>query len=176
MPALLDESTAWWPNCAIAWSGAVSLSGISRRSRSVCRRDRIWLESADRRAERCPQFRQDAKSTPAMILKLVQNRGDLTPPSAGGEAESRRAAASGRPAAPASARPRFGWSVHLGRTRPGRSPIAYQPLVQAVPGGRRVPPLECRPGSRKRRSWPRIRWIQRGRAVFSSVSGTCSAS
>ena len=41
--------------------------------------DRIGLESLDREGQRVVlKFRQDAKLDPAMLLKLVQSRGDLT--------------------------------------------------------------------------------------------------
>jgi len=61
--------------------GAVpaSVGNLAEYSRIRLLADRIWLESVDREGQNVVlKFRQDAKLDPAMILKLVQNRGDLT--------------------------------------------------------------------------------------------------
>ena len=61
--------------------GAVpaSVGNLAEYSRIRLLADRIWLENVDREGQNVVlKFRQDAKLDPAMILKLVQNRGDLT--------------------------------------------------------------------------------------------------
>jgi transcription-repair coupling factor (superfamily II helicase) len=61
--------------------GAVpaSVGNLAEYSRIRLLADRIWLESVDREGQNVVlKFRPDAKLDPAMILKLVQNRGDLT--------------------------------------------------------------------------------------------------
>jgi transcription-repair coupling factor (superfamily II helicase) len=63
----------------------VSVGNLAEYSRIRLLADRIWLESVDREGQNVVlKFRQDAKLDPAMILKLVQSRGDLTllPPAA----------------------------------------------------------------------------------------------
>ena len=77
-------------SCAIAMGAPpASVRNLAQYARIRLMADRIGLESVDREGQIVVlKFRPDAKVDPAMLLKLIQNRGDLTLAAAGGRCGS----------------------------------------------------------------------------------------
>ena len=156
--------------------GAVptSVGNLAEYSRIRLLADRIWLESVDREGQNVVlKFRQDAKLDPAMILTLVQNRGDLTllPPAV---LRLNLDAPAVRPAgSPSLASTRPG-GVRLVRPSPaestGRSPIAYQPWSRQFQWTARAS-AGVSPGFTKEEILAADPLIRRVRAVCSTGSG-----
>ena len=128
-----------------------SIGNLAEYSRVRLVSDRIGLDSVDREGQTVVlKFRQDAKLDPAMILRLVQNRGDLTllppavlrlnldaPKNRPGQAE-RPGRESHRPVGPGQS-PSSWWTA---RASAGVTPgftkeeiLATDPLDPARPGG-----------------------------------------
>jgi transcription-repair coupling factor (superfamily II helicase) len=104
----------------------VSVGNLAEYSRVRLVADRIGLESVDREGQIVVlKFRQDARLDPAMILRLVQNRGDLTllPPAVLRlNLEAPRARKPGSPAPPS--------------TRPDGRRLVRPSVTPAAPTGR----------------------------------------